>query len=560
MAKRPNTEQNRVNSNSQSTFGQKNEQLEKQNVQTALQENERILEEVLGSSYDFVIRRFTVFDQHAAFLVYLSNMVEIEGLNEDVLRPLFATRQLGSVTSPEQVMHALQYQVLYHANCQLDTGMLRIVHEILQGKCAVFVDGMQEAFLIGVRQVQRRAVEQPPTEQVIQGPREGFIESLDRNIGLIRYRVQTPDFQTDIIHVGKITKSKVAVCYIQGIANDELIKEVKQRLSEIDIDAVLDVGYLEQLIEDHPYSPFPQVQNTERPDKAVANMVEGRVTILMDGSPFALIVPTVFSQFYQTAEDYSSRFLQASFVRLARVVALVFSLVFPSLYVAILSYNPELIPTQFAVAVAGGRAGVPFPSFVEVLIMEVSMEVLREATIRLPQQVGGALSIVGVLVIGQAAVSAGFASPITVVVIALTTIGSFATPAYNAAFALRMLRFPMIALAGMFGLYGVMIGLIIIANHVLSLKSFGVSYMSPASPGNFQGMKDLVFRLPFWSMKYRPSILHASNYKRTSNTGTQMKHSHHHTLDPMKMKNQNEGAADEYPEATDDHTDGSHSN
>jgi spore germination protein KA len=213
--------------------------------------------------------------------------------------------------------------------------------------------------------------------------------------------------------------------------NPQLVEEVFRRLSLIDIDGIIDIGYLEQFIEDNHLSPFPQIQNTERPDKAVANLLEGRVILLVDGSPFALILPTVFSQFYLTVEDYSEGYFLVSFIRLARLVALVFSLIFPSLYVALISFNPELIPTEFAVAVAGGRAGVPFPSLIEVLIMDVSMEVLREATLRLPQQVGGALSIVGVLVIGQAAVAAGFISPITVVIIALTTIGSFATPAYN---------------------------------------------------------------------------------------------------------------------------------
>jgi spore germination protein KA len=254
------------------------------------------------------------------------------------------------------------------------------------------------------------------------------------------------------------------------------------------------VGYLEQFIEDNPFSPFPQTQSTERPDKTVANLVEGRVAILVDGSPFSLMVPVVFNQFYQTTEDYSSRFLMGSFVRIARVLALVFfSLVFPSLYVSLISFNPELLPTEFAVAVAGRRAGVPYPAVIEVLIIEVAMEILREATVRLPKQVGGALSIVGVLVIGQAAVEAGLSSPITVVVIALTTIGSFATPTYTAAFALRMLRFPIMILSGIFGLYGVMVGVIFIFNHMLSLKSFGVPYMECFSEKRAESIK--IFRV-----------------------------------------------------------------
>jgi len=274
-------------------------------------------------------------------------------------------------------------------------------------------------------------------------------------------------------------------------------------------------------------------------------LLEGRVIILMNGSPFALIAPSVFSQFYQTAEDYNERFLLVSFVRLSRLVALVFSLIFPSLYVAVISFNPELIPTEFAVAVAGGRAGVPFPTVIEVLLMEISMEVLREATIRLPQQVGGALSIVGVLVVGQAAVAAGFANPITVVIIALTTIGSFATPAYNAALALRLLRFPLVILAGMFGLYGVTVGLLLIINHMLSLKSFGVPYLTPVVPGNFQGMKDTLIRGPLWWMRQRPTMLQPYNQNRM---GKQMQNvalsPPNNALDPLKANQDRKGTTD----------------
>ncbi len=278
------------------------------------------------------------------------------------------------------------------------------------------------------------------------------------------------------------------------------------------------------------------------------------MVIFVDGSPFALIVPSVFSQFYQTAEDYNERFIVVSFIRLARLIALMFSLVFPSVYVAVISFNPELIPTEFAVAVAGGRAGVPFPTVIEVLIMETAMEVLREATLRLPQQVGGALSIVGVLVIGQAAVEAGFVSPITVVIIALTTIGSFATPAYNAALALRLLRFPLIILAGMFGLYGVMVGLILIVNHLLSLKSFGVPYISPLVPGSFQGMKDTVIRGPLWWRKKRPSQLHPPNKQRLGDqTLTIAKEPTRNTLDPLKVGNERKGVSDGV--STSDHSD-----
>lgn len=478
-------------------------------ISANLEETINIIRSLIGENDDLAVRRFNVFGKYSAVMIYYQNMVDQTIINTDVLKPfMYLPSYLeGRSIELHELKDILIGSSLYHSEGRLENKLAVIVDSLQRGETFVAVDGLEDAFLVGTRNIEKRAIDQPATEQVIRGSRDGFIELLGTNIALIRYRLQTPDLRVKTLTIGSRTKSKVAVCYMEGICNPDLVQEVHKRLSSIGDDAILDSGYLEQYIEDNHFTPFPQVQYTERPDKVVANLLEGRVALLVDGSPLVLIVPVVFSQFYQTVEDYTERFLLMSAIRLARLIALIFSLIFPSLYVAIISFNPELIPTEFAVAVAGGRAGVPFPAIVEVLLIEISMEVLREATIRLPQQVGGALSIVGVLVIGQAAVAAGFSSPITVVIVALTTIGSFATPAYNVALALRLLRFPLIILAGIFGLYGVMIGLIFIANHLLSLKSFGVPYLSPLVPGNFQGMKDMIIRGPVWWMKRRPPLL-----------------------------------------------------
>jgi spore germination protein KA len=498
---------------------------------------------IFGGNDDFGIRRFHVFGHYEAVMFYYATMIDQAMVNGDILKPfMYVPPHLeGKSIEFHRLQEVLLQDSIFHSDVRTEGRFPKLVEAILRGQTVVAIEGLNEAFVIGTRNIEQRAIDQPATEQVIRGPREGFIELLGTNIALLRYRLQTPDLRINTLELGRRTKSKVAICYMEGITDPDLLKEVRKRLSSIDIDAVLDSGYLEQFIEDNHLSPFPQVNYTERPDKVAANLLEGRVAILVDGSPLALIVPTVFNQFYQTVEDYTERFLLMSAIRMARLVALIFSLVFPSIYVAIISFNPELIPTEFAVAVAGGRAGVPFPAIIEVLVIEISMEVLREATIRLPQQVGGALSIVGVLVIGQAAVAAGFASPITVVIIALATIGSFATPAYNAALALRLLRFPLIFLAGIFGLYGVMIGLILILNHLLSLKSFGVPYLSPLVPGNFQGMKDLLVRGPLWWMNNRPSFLQPLDKTRLSDkTVEQLKRPPDNVMDPLKFKDRKE--------------------
>ncbi|WP_426454453.1 spore germination protein [Paenibacillus sp. S-38] len=526
-------------------------------VPARLEEAVKKVKSVLGGSADLIVRRFHIFGSFPAAVIYFSNMANQAAVNGEIMKPLmYLPPQLEGKEIPlHRLKEVILHDALYHSSGRTEAELQTLLDGILRGQTVIVVDGLGEGLLLNTAGVTKRSISQPETEQVIRGPREGFIEQLDTNIALLRYRLPTPSFRLSLIQIGRVTQSRVAVCYLDGIANEALVEEVHRRLGAIDTDGILDVGYLEQYIEDNHYSPFPQLQNTERPDKAVANLLEGRVIIMVDGSPFALIAPTVFSQFYQTTEDYSERFVMVSFIRLARLLALAFSLITPSLYVAIISYNPELIPTEFAVAVSGGRAGVPFPSVVEVLIMEASMEVLREATLRLPQQIGGALSIVGVLVIGQAAVAAGFVSPITVVVIALTTIGSFATPAYNAALALRLLRFPLVFLAGMFGLYGVMIGLILIANHMLSLRSFGVPYLSPVIPGNFEGMKDTVMRAPLWSMWRRPAQLHTPDHVRVgAKVQDQLDEPIHNTLDPIKAGSEKWGGDDGISETDHGHS------
>ncbi|MFS0837096.1 spore germination protein [Paenibacillus sp. 1P03SA] len=486
-----------------------------QTLSADIEENLKLLQDVLQYNDDLTVRRFQLFEGTSAALVFFSSFADQEMIRSYLIKPLMThTEQEEWIVDSESLAAYLTDKVIQVSRITEEKVSARIIDELTMGETVLLVDGIAAAFLADTRKIEKRSIEQPQTEQVIRGPREGFIEHLQTNLALIRYRLQTADFRVHTMHIGRVTKSKVALCYIQGITQPALIHEAKKRLSSIDTDSILDAGYIEQFIEDHPLSPFPQIQNTERPDKTVAALLEGKFVIMVDGSPFALIAPTVFSQFYQTVDDYTERFLIGSMIRLIRLVALLFSLVFPSLYVAVISFNPEVIPTDFAVAVAGSRAGVPYPAMVEVLLMEISMEVLREATIRLPQLIGGALSIVGVLVIGQAAVSAGFSSPITVVIIALTTVGSFATPAYNAAIALRMLRFPLIVLAGCFGLYGIMFGMILIINHLLSIRSFGVPYMSPITPFNAREWKDTLLRGPIWWMTDRPGHLKSLQAKR----------------------------------------------
>lgn len=499
---------------------------------------ERVLRQVsdlLGENDDLVIRRFSLFGQREAALIYFSTLVQKERIHQDILKPLMRIPAENDEVPLTQ--EGVLREILHYGKYQVTDHLPDVVEEILRGSTAVLVDGFSQGILLETRDVEKRSISEPQSERVVRGSREGFIEQLDANLSLLRYRLPNPDLTVKTFTVGTKTRSKVAYCYMRDVAQPALVREVEDRLQAIEIDGVLESGYLEQFIQDHHLSPFPQVANTERPDVVVSELLEGRVIILMEGSPFVLMVPVVFAQFYQTVDDYSERFLIGSLIRLIRVLAILSSLFFPAIYVSLVSFHPELIPTDFAVAVAGGRAGVPFPAIAEVLFVEISMEILREASVRLPQQVGSAFSIIGILVVGQAAVDAGFASPITVVIVALTTIGSFAAPAYNVSISFRMLRFPILVLAGIFGLYGVMVGAVMIANHMLSLRSFGVPYLTPFSPENRRGWLDTLIRAPFWMLRRRPAFLHPLQRQRLG-TIRKLKKEPSNTLDPMKAGNE----------------------
>jgi len=316
--------------------------------------------------------------------------------------------------------------------------------------------------------------------------------------------------------IGSYTNTDVVIAYIEGLADHTLIEEVENRLQRIEIDSVLESGYIEELIEDNSYSPFPQLVNTERPDVAAANLLEGRVVILVDGTPFVLIAPISFFSLLQSPEDYYQRYMISSIIRILRFVFMVLSLLLPSLYVAVLTYHQEMVPTALLISVASSRESVPFPALVEALMMEVTFEALREAGVRLPKQVGAAVSIVGALVIGQAAVQAGLVSAPMVIVVAITGVSSFMVPHYTQGIALRMLRFPIILLAGTLGLLGVMLGVITIVVHLCTLRSFGIPYLTPIAPVKGRELKDALIRAPWWKMDTRPHLTGEFNSYRQS--------------------------------------------
>lgn len=349
---------------------------------------------------------------------------------------------------------------------------------------------------------------------MVRGPRDAFTETISVNTSLLRRRIHSPSLKMESMSIGQLTGTEVKLVYMENVAKPSLVEEVRKRLGKIRIDALNGSGILEELIEEQPYSPFPEIQNTERPDVAAGSLLEGKVVILMDNSPFALICPMTYWSGLQSPEDYHERFIYTTFVRWVRYIFVHTSLLLPSLYVALTTFHPQVLPTSLLVSVASAREGVPFPAVFEALLMEFLFEGLREAGIRLPNQIGSAVSIAGTLVIGQAAVEAGIISAPMVIIVATTGIASFAFPRYNLGTAYRMLRFPLLIVSGMFGFYGIVLFITALTIHLVCLKSFGVPYMTPLGPSTVsrESADDVLVRGPTWNMPktQRHSLTRAS--------------------------------------------------
>lgn len=484
--------------------------MDKQPIQKDLKLNTDTLKDVFKDCSDMIYRSIEVTPGVMALLVYVEGIVFSEELQLHMIQPIIQGLVRLKSEGVQGKAGAPQLEPMENTRVslsQVDSASMwgDVIEGILNSSAAIFVDGYNEVHLFNVKGGIRRAVSEPETESVIRGPREGFTEMLRINTALLRFRVKTPALKMESLVLGTETKTDIVLSYIEGLADPKIIRDVRKRLKDIEIDGILESGYIEELIEDHPYSPFPQLQYTERPDTAAASLLEGKFAILTDGTPFVLIAPCTFFQLMQASEDYYERFFITNFIRWIRYLFLFIALFLPALYIATTTYHQDMLPSTLVLSIAAARESIPFPALVEALIMEISFEALREAGIRLPKTVGQAVSILGALVIGQAAVEAGIVSAPMVIIVSMTGIASFTIPRFNLAITVRLLRFPLMLLAGVLGLFGIVLGLTWILVHVTQLTSFGIPYMSGVSPYHGSDNKDIFVRAPWWKMKKRPS-------------------------------------------------------
>ncbi|MEK4485866.1 spore germination protein [Psychrobacillus sp. FSL H8-0484] len=509
-----------IKDNSTPSPNQEVDTKQKEALKTSLQQNIQTLKDTLGKSSDIIIREIRIGNEGniKAGIIYTDGLTDTPSLQNFILETLMLDIkgiELLEKTSPEQnLISVLKDVALTVGEIKEITNLDVLFNSLLSGDTIILIDGYAQGLSISNRHWAERAVTEPSAQTVVRGPREGFTENFRVNTALIRRKIKDPNLWMESKIIGTRTKTNIAIVYINGIANDKIVKEVRLRLDRINIDGILESGNIEELIQDSPYSPFSTVYNTERPDVVAAALLEGRIAILIDGTPFVLIVPALFVQFFQSAEDYYVRTVIGSLIRLLRFVAFAIALLAPALFIAITTFHHSMIPPALLISLAAQREGVPFPAFVEALIMEITFEILREAGVRMPRSIGSAMSIVGAFVIGTAAVEAGIISAMMVIVVSITAISSFVSPSYDIAISVRILRFAFMVLAASFGLFGITIGLIALILHLCSLRSFGVPYMSPIAPFNVSDQKDTFIVLPLWKLITRPRLLNQQNKVR----------------------------------------------
>lgn len=479
------------------------------------------IQETIGGNDDVHFREYEVTPFGVrAVLIYVDGMQEEQLIDTHVLQVLMSDAAQDAEQKPkrppEELASYFKEKTLPISEITEVTETRRLSEAILTGYTALLAEGMPHALLVGAPKGKTRSIEEPISEALLRGPRVGFTEVLSDNTALLRRQGRTEQMEIKKYVVGNVVKKDLAVVYMKTIVNPDLLQEVERRIAKINLDYIAESGYVEQLIEDDILSPFQQAQNTERPDRVMSALMEGRIALLLDGTPFALIVPVTFSMLLQSPEDYYERWMGGSLLRTLRFFTAFMSLMIPSLYISFISFHPGLIPTELAITIIETRQRVPFPSLIEILILEVSIEILREAGVRLPKPIGSAMGIVGGLIIGEAAVQAGIVSPFLVIVVSVTAIASFSIPMYSAGITLRILRFAGMFFAAVLGIFGTILFFLLLCSHLTKLESFGVPYVTPVSPLRLRDWKDLFIRAPLTLMKRRPAMLKTTREQRRS--------------------------------------------
>lgn len=461
---------------------------------------------------DIVIRRLRVAGKHRAFIFYVDGMVDRVTINNSIIKPLMDSSKFTE--SPVEELTDYIVESVIETN-QLKKVMTHgeAIKDVLSGNTGVYIHGYRHYILCETKGYEKRSVEKPQVEGVVKGAQEAFNENLRTNITLLRRILRNKDLTSAFLDVGKRNNGKCAVLYLEGLTNPAIVEEVKRRITGISTDFIIGDGILEQFIEDSPWSIIPSILSTERPDRTASHLLEGKVAILAEGTPFALIAPVTIADLLHTPEDTTLRWQYGTLLRFIRIFAVFVATLLPGLYVALTTFHREMIPTDLLIAIAKARENVPFPTIIEVLLMELSFELIREAGIRIPGIIGNTIGIIGALILGQAAVQANLVSPVLIIIIAFTGLGNFAIPDFSLAFGARIMRVLYIFLGATLGFYGISLGILTSLAVLVSLKSFGVPMVSTLAPKT-ERSRDFILRWPLWMQEKRPDYLNTLDVRR----------------------------------------------
>ncbi len=492
---------------------QKDSEKKQKQLKKSLADNISMFKDIFANDSTIIFRNLESQKPNSidCCLIFVDGMIDKEIVNENILLPIMR-KKIDEDIEKSNILDYLIKKVIISDDIKRSTDIDEIIGCIVYGDTVLFVDGIDEVLILNTKGWSFRGINEPSAELVVRGPREGFIESILINTSMIRRKIRTSGLKFEFREIGVRTKTKVSLCYVEELVNKKVLEELKSRLDKIDIDGILETNYIEELICDSPFSPFETIGYTERPDVVAGRILEGRIAILVDGTPVVLTVPFLFIEYFQSNQDYYNFYFFASFNRMLRYIAFFFTTSIPAIYLALVTYHQEMLPTPLLLSISSARDSVPFPTILEILIMIIIFDLLREGGIRLPEPVGAAISIVGALVIGEAAVAAKIVSAPIVIVISLTGISAFLI--YPLKGGIIYTRLIFLFLASFLGLYGYMFGVISLFIHLMSMRSFGIPYMLTIGSLNMQEIKDSTVRAPWWYMKYRPRLIGKANPKR----------------------------------------------
>ena len=484
----------------------------KYSLKDTLDENVNLFRQIFANDDTLVTRYFENQQNNPVkcCILFIEGMVDNKIVNESIIQPVI---QNGQIRNYGDITDILLKQVIVTNNIEITSDVNTMIQGITGGDTVLLSDGSSEGLVISSKGWKTRDITEPQFERSLRGPREGFTESLQINLSLIRKKLETPDLKIKYMTLGSQTRTKISICYLDSIVNKKILDEVERRLKDIHTDGILDSGYIQEFIRDTPFTPFYTIGNTEKPDNVAGKLLEGRVAILSEGSPTALTIPYLFAENFQSSEDYYLNFYLASINRILRIIAFFFSISVPAVYVALVTFHQEAIPTPLLLSISAARQGVPFPTIVEIIVLLVVFELLREAGVRMPSNIGQALSIVGALVLGQASVEARLVSAPIVIVVSLTAITSLMIPRITGA--IIILRLIFLLLSAFIGLYGYLFGMVGLLISLCEVRSFGVPYMSQLTNLNPEDIKDIAIRAPWWYLKYRPKLIGRNSVRQS---------------------------------------------